>query len=318
MLNRREILQCLLANALAGSVGPAHAQAHQKTRLLFIHGRGQGAEDPKVLKNIWTASLVKGLANQGLSLPNELNISYPFYGAELDKFVTQWRNADKSGVQFKGVPIDENYLSFQSGIVEELAKNSGITEGQVQREYGQNPGEKGVQNWEWVLATARAIDHANVGITEAAIKNFLADVYLYLNKRSVQDSVNRIVAKELTKEPTVIVAHSLGSIIAYNLLVTENRNLSVPLLVTIGSPLAITAIRRSFAPLRYPTSVRRWYNAFDARDIVALRPLDSVNFPITPEVENNGSIKNWTDNHHSAIGYLDDKAVSHCILRGLT
>jgi hypothetical protein len=88
-----------------------------------------------------------------------------------------------------------------------------------------------------------------------------------------------------TLGPTIVVAHSLGSVVAYNMLRADARALSVPLLTTIGSPLGIRAIRDQFLPLSFPAHVQAWYSAYDPRDVVALYPLDNDNFPVTPAVE---------------------------------
>jgi hypothetical protein len=61
-------------------------------------------------------------------------------------------------------------------------------------------------------------------------------------------------------------------------MVRDTRRLQIPLLITVGSPLGIRAVRDQFRPLRYPP-VDGWYNAFDPRDVVALYPLDGENFP---------------------------------------
>ena len=317
MYKRRELLQYLAVAAVPTLPRFALAQVPQTAHLVFIHGRGQGAENPAQLCAGWKNSLSKGLLRQGRALPLKLNIAFPFYGSLLDNFVAQWVSAKMSDVQTKGYSSNESFLALQADIANSLKVNAGITDAEVDRAYGNNPKPKGAQNWEWVLATIRAIDHANVGLTEKAIENFTRDVFLYLNRTEVQKSINKTIIDELTDEPTVIVAHSLGSVVAYNVLCTVTRKLNVPLLVTIGSPLGIQAIKKNFSPLRFPDSVGAWYNAFDKKDVVALRPLDSKNFPVEPKIENNSSIKNWTDNHHSAVGYLDDKNVCLKIVSAL-
>jgi hypothetical protein len=50
---------------------------------------------------------------------------------------------------------------------------------------------------------------------------------------------------------------------------------------------------------------------------VALYPLDSSNFPITPNVENAANVNNSTSNRHGTAGYLDDPGVAKRILDGL-
>lgn len=44
--------------------------------------------------------------------------------------------------------------------------------------------------------------------------------------------------------------------------------------------------------------------------IVALYPLTSEYFNVTPAITDKRDVKNWTPNHHGIIGYLDDKGVA--------
>ena len=63
------------------------------------------------------------------------------------------------------------------------------------------------------------------------------------------------------------------------------------------------------------------FNALDQRDVVALYPLDSVNFPLDPAVpaiENKRDVRNKTDNRHGITGYLDDAEVARRIHEALT
>jgi pimeloyl-ACP methyl ester carboxylesterase len=132
----------------------------------------------------------------------------------------------------------------------------------------------------------------------------------------VRREINGIVAGGLTDEPTVVVGHSLGSVVAYDLL-RNSRGAQVPLLMTIGSPLGIRAVRNPFRPIRSPAPVAAWTNAFDPRDVVALAPLDRENFDVAPPIRNIGDIRNQTENRHGIIGYLDKAAVAGPILRAL-
>ena len=155
-------------------------------------------------------------------------------------------------------------------------------------------------------------------MSKNTVEVFTRDVFLYTTRSGIQDEINRIVAKEITEEPTVVVGHSLGSVVAYNILRTDRRALKVPLYVTVGSPLGMRAIREQFLPLRFPSpAVTAWYNAFDTRDFIALYPLDNGNFPVTPGIENYGGVRNHTDNRHGIVGYLDDVEIAKKILEAL-
>jgi hypothetical protein len=111
----------------------------------------------------------------------------------------------------------------------------------------------------------------------------------------------------------------LGTVVAYNLLRREGMPLrwNIPLLVTLGSPLGVTAIRSSLRPIKHPECVAKWFNAMDERDVVALYPLTRGNFDIDPEIENKTDVDNHTTNRHGISGYLNDKAVAKRIYDAL-
>jgi hypothetical protein len=144
------------------------------------------------------------------------------------------------------------------------------------------------------------------------------DVFLYTRRQGVRDAIDEIVKREINSDRTVVVAHSLGSVVAYNILRSDPRELKIPLLVTVGSPLGVRAVRDQLRPLRHPPSVASWFNAFDKRDVVALYPLDPTTFPVTPRVENHATVNNHTENRHGIRGYLDDKEVVARIINALS
>ena len=72
--------------------------------------------------------------------------------------------------------------------------------------------------------------------------------------------------------PDVVVAHSLGSVVAYETL-WAHQDHDVPLLVTLGSPLAMPRVvldRLQPGAAERPPRVRRWINVADIGDIVAV------------------------------------------------
>jgi pimeloyl-ACP methyl ester carboxylesterase len=103
-----------------------------------------------------------------------------------------------------------------------------------------------------VQATIRAIDKFGGGISQSTIESFMRDVYLYTTQPGVRAEIDRIVSAALTETPCVVVGHSLGSVVAYNILRNDPRALKVRSYVTVGSPLAIRAIRDKFRPSKYP------------------------------------------------------------------
>jgi pimeloyl-ACP methyl ester carboxylesterase len=200
--------------------------------------------------------------------------------------------------------------------LEDIRQSAGISDAEVQVLVEGEAISRGPENWPWVLAVVRAIDKWRPGTSANAIKLLLRDVFVYCTRRGVADTIDETVRAQIVPDPTVVAAHSLGTVVAYNILRNDPRSLQVRALVTVGSPLAIRAVRKNLVPLKSP-KVDAWFNAFDPRDIVALNPLNNTNFPVVPEIENKADVNNFTDNRHGISGYLSDPVVAHNIYRAL-
>lgn len=314
MIHRRHFLSL---SAGAAFTTFTRAAAEKPRRLLLVHGRAQGGKNPEALKKDWLDTLTKGLQKSGLKLPEDLQVDFPFYGDVLDDFVKKSKVPLTTDIQVKGdAAQNDDFLAFQAEVAEEMRVQAGVTIAEVDAEYGKNPKPKGPQNWEWVQAILRALDKKK-GFTQSALEQFMRDVYLYVKRTTVRDAIDDIVRQKVTAEPTVVVGHSLGSVVALHVLLSADSAAQFPLYVTVGSPLAIRPIRSLFEPLTYPAGLKSWYNAYDKRDVVALYALDARNFAVSPEIENYDKVRNSTDNRHGIAGYLDDKLVAEKILRAL-
>jgi hypothetical protein len=316
-MNRRELLKIICAIGVSG-VLPRFAcgsAANRTTKLLFVHGRGQQGLNPETLKSEWLDALNEGAATFGQKLPADVDVAFPFYGDILDKYTQRFGIPLTSDVHARGTATDDEFLVFQAEFAEAVRQRAGISDAQVDAEYGRDPSPRGPLNWKWVQAILRAVDKHTGGMNQKAIETFTRDVFLYSTRGGVTDEIDGVVASKLTTDPTVIVSHSLGTVVAYHILRTDRRALKVPQFVTLGSPLGVRALRDQFRPLQYPSAVGTWYNAFDTRDVVALYPLDADNFPVRPPIENNPSVQNETANRHGIAGYLHNADVARRILK---
>jgi hypothetical protein len=150
---------------------------------------------------------------------------------------------------------------------------------------------------------------------EQLVKVTFEDVHAYFF-RDYAERMRAVVRSAIAgiDEPFVVVAHSLGTIIAYDVLREEaSRGLEIPLFVTIGSPLAVQEIQDLVTqPLDVPAGVRAWLNASDFRDVVALdhdiRPEYAP-----PERCTDVMVTNSSANHHGAREYLAAPAVRDAI-----
>jgi hypothetical protein len=102
---------------------------------------------------------------------------------------------------------------------------------------------------------------------------FAREVHTYFSDPQCREAARIAVAKAIVgRRPDVLVAHSLGSVVAYETL-WAHQDCDVPLLVTLGSPLAMPGIVRNrleHGEAARPPRVRRWVNLADVADIVAL------------------------------------------------
>lgn len=314
-MRRRLLVQAAAASIAAPNV---FAQPNPPKRLLFVHGRSQGGRLPQELKSEWLGVLTKTATSIGRSMPATTIVEMPFYGDKLDEFANAAQIPLAADIQTRGSDPDREFQEFQAQFADELRRRAGVTDEEVEAEYGRSPGERGPQNWRWVQAILRALDKKVPGMGPPTLEAFTRDVFLYVTKPGVRTAIDRIVSAGFGEDyPNVVVAHSLGTVVTYSILMNERRNLRVPLLVTLGSPLAVRAVRDPFRPLSYPTSIQSWYNAFDKRDVVSLYPLDQENFPIGGRIANNDAVQNQTDNRHGIAGYLNNNDVATKILDAL-
>jgi subtilisin family serine protease len=162
-------------------------------------------------------------------------------------------------------------------------------------------------------------------ITEWVTTTFIQDAAAYFfdaeQKAQIQQRLRQILIPE--KGPYVVIGHSMGSIIAYDVLrQMENAGLEVPLLVTLGSPLAIEAVKDNVVkPWQVPQQVRSWKNFCDAFDAVAFDKDLNDDFDgsivdlLIENAERRGGVFSFFDLNaaHSGVGYLSTKAVQQAV-----
>jgi hypothetical protein len=296
-------------------------------QLVFIHGRSQEHKDSIGLKAEWIDSLRKGLANSNLILPiPEDDIRFPYYGDTLFDMVEKLSPGEAADVIVRGRDEDSDERNFTLSVLQEIQTKAGITDQQIAEVSGDEVVRRGPLNWEWVHGMLKAVDRYVPNGSSASIALFTHDVYEYLKNSAIRERIEEGVVNAFHPGvETIVVSHSLGTVVSYNLLRREGqlRGWKVPLHVTVGSPLGVGAIRKvlkNFAPPRCPECVSKWFNAMDERDVVALYPLTAKSFPLDPAepgIENKTDVRNHTENRHGIAGYLDDPEVAKRIYDAL-
>ncbi|MEO8628571.1 MAG: hypothetical protein ABI612_10790 [Betaproteobacteria bacterium] len=252
-----------------------------------------------------------------MSIPiADSDIRFPYYGQTLCDLAAGKTAGEAAAVIIKGNHGDVERRVFIGEILTEVQRRHNITDLQVAKIIGAETISKGPLNWTWLQGVLQAIDIYVPLASAAAIALATNDVYQYLENIGIRDEIEMGVRQALIPEvPTVVVAHSLGTVVAYNLLRRDGaaQRWQVPLLLTLGSPLAVTAIRKKLAPNRCPTCVGQWINARDARDVVALYPLDADHFPLDVQIINKRDVDNPTPNRHGISGYISDPEIAKAL-----
>jgi len=285
-------------------------------KLVLVPGRAPRGKESGALRREWLQALGSGLQDAGIDRPiDEADVRFAFYGDVLD---AQTDVKDPAAEVVGGAHATQPERIFVGAVLEEARKEAAITKAELAAIGGVHMMQRGPLHWEWSQAVIKAVDRHVPGGNGAAIALAAHDVYQYLHNPTFAKSVDEAVRRAMpSNEDAVVVAHSLGSVIAYNVLKMEGgeRRWRVVRFVTLGSPLAITAIRNSLGAREFPSCVREWFNAIDERDTVAVYPLDKRNFNVEPGViANKSDVDNDTENHHGATGYLSNRDVAERIV----
>ena len=115
-------------------------------------------------------------------------------------------------------------------------------------------------------------------IKKKIMEHFLKEAHAYLfNVDGVRDTIRDQVIEVLNAaapdSPKVLVGHSQGSMIAYDILTGDDRCPEVDGLLTLGSPLGVDEVQDKLVWTRengFPHKVKGdWVNVYDPFDVVA-------------------------------------------------
>jgi hypothetical protein len=159
------------------------------------------------------------------------------------------------------------------------------------------------------------------------------DLRDYYGKSDVRNRVRNRLAHALqrhTDNRVCLLAHSMGSIIAYDVLrMLEQHSPGIDHFVTIGSPLGLPVVtqhvREEFSNTLVPQHVRQWTNLADPRDKIALDCSLANDYRPTPGgirvqddlVRNDYVDRAGKNDQHNGYGYLRTPELSDIVHRFL-
>ncbi len=177
------------------------------------------------------------------------------------------------------------------------------------------------------LATVRSVmttidptidlDEVLKQLAEHHYDRLLAQAAAYIQQPTVRAEARARVEEAVDAETTTVVAHSLGTLVAYEAL-CAHPEWGVTDFVTIGCPLAAAVVHPRLEPCpsdgigKWPGSVRRWTNIADARDPAAANPLaGQFGGPVTEYKVDNGH------RVHDPEPYLNNRWTGRAVAVGL-
>lgn len=274
-------------------------------RLVFVHGIHQEDKTSVALQEVWEDALLSAWAAAGLEKP-DYTLEMPYYASLLAALICRARG--EAGF----------FTHLEATLLKDIGLNKGISEHHVRAEFDREIARSGLARWQWVQGIARILERDIPEFGNIALR-FVRQVDAYLTCQEIREAVDNIVRPSILKGPTVIVAHSLGSVITYRLLREAQSAAEVPLFVTLGSPLGFHAVKQYLNPtsLAVPIAVRTWLNATDARDCVALYAcLDRNTF--ADGIENVANVHHLRDNPHAIADYIGHATVAERIHAALS
>jgi hypothetical protein len=180
--------------------------------------------------------------------------------------------------------------------------------------------------------------------TDLIIKHFFKDLSLYLTEKYaeeanpdslVKDEIRLKLINTLKKhkgEHILLITHSMGSIISYDVLIHSEKDVNIDSLITMGSPLGIPfmfdKLKNEFSKvpgdenrLRTPENIiTEWINLADPADKLAqkagLRKIFKMNsHEIGPDMRTifNDYESEGIENPHKSFGYLRTPILAHIV-----
>lgn len=277
------------------------------SRVVCIHGIAQELKSSESLLAEWAPSLCGGVSNaRGRLDPAEVDMA--FYGLLFrlpgSKGATEIPNYKPGDLDD---PVEVALVKdIYDSLDESVPGGDGAKSGAVQRS---------VAHMLQVVADTPFFGSA----TQRAVIWFLKQVRRYVTEADIRRLAQQSLIDRISAETRVVVAHSLGSVVAYETL-CAHPEFPVRTLITLGSPLGTPSLLPRFVPAvrpghaQWPAGLERWVNVADAADIVALRkqlrPLYGDR--VVDHVVHNGATM------HHVMPYLTAPETGRAILAGLS
>jgi hypothetical protein len=275
-------------------------------RIVAVHGIGQQYKGEESLHTEWLPALRDGLHRAGIDelAPGDLRCA--FYG---DLFRPKGKGREP---RYDATDVDPNW---EAPLLDELWAEAARVDPAVA---GPQDSTK-ARTPRTIQAALRALSGSRffVGLVEHLLIADLKQVRAYLHDPERRAQIRERVSAEISADTTVLVGHSLGSVVAYEVCAA---GIGPRTLVTLGSPLGIRNLVFDLLDPppqggrgAWPGATERWANVADQGDVVALvkRLAPQFDDRVDDRLVNNGATA------HNVKPYLTARETGEAIAAGL-
>ncbi len=226
--------------------------------VVAVHGIFANRSSRDEMLGSWLAALREGLRNFRFTGTDDLTMECAFYG--------HLYNDGKAGTTWQYV-IGDLQAGFEEDLLVRLAEAVEEPSPEVAGKAGYAP-----QSVQWAIRVLQS--RKFFGGTAAGIIGFVKQVARYLRDDDFKNSVRTEFSAAMESRPRVVIAHSLGSVVAYDWLRSHPAT-SAKTLITLGSPLGLRPVLRELHPFidacqaPWPIGIDTWVNVAAKEDVVA-------------------------------------------------
>ncbi|MGW1784932.1 hypothetical protein ACWCQQ_38380 [Streptomyces sp. NPDC002143] len=285
--------------------------------IVGVHGIRQRDTNSLKLAEDWNLALAEGIALHCGPTSFTPSVTTPYYGDVFPKGRFQLGDEDPSE---ELAETDEEELEL---LAQALEAHTPPVPGE--RPAAGTLGAPPPVSPRITAALARIDRRCGPGVGKALLSR-VSEVYGYFSAKSKYDGMAETVrdrVREAVEQSgaTLIIAHSLGSVIVYDMFrrgrFPSGVDGGVSMLITCGSPLAWLPLRRKLGvrasdELQLPSNVR-WLNVFDPNDpVTAGVGLSAIAPGVTDVAVDN------QDDPHAAGRYLEQQPVAAAVRSHMT
>lgn len=290
--------------------------------VIGIHGMGN-KPPPEVLKQWWLDSLYEGLADSGIPC-HAFRFELVYWAHHLHPEPYDLNLDDKDDSLF----LDEPYVPSPGKPAPQPSRLRRKTLGFLEKLLDR-----------LLLKDDLTVNYKS--ITDSIIRKYFEDLETYYSSDCIGEEQKDCPARKAIRADLLallrkfrrfdilLISHSMGTIISYDVLNEDTRDVNVHTYVTMGSPLGLPVIISRFVQERRaaipefdavttpPAVQQRWYNLSDLEDRVAFnydlgddygpnaRGVGADDKIVYNDYEVDGA-----PNHHKVYGYLRTKEMA--------